>query len=279
LSGIAIGYTVQGLFTIISVEKTVPPVHISTIGKYTALEAIRTRVPATALLTLAVLLGASPFIRELAVTETARFQIGFYAAAARFCAVFITGLYVLASISREFSDKGLEVLLALDVPRSHYICGKLAGFMLTACAIAVLLSLPLWVLAPAGAAMMWTISLTMELALVTVLSLFCIVTFSQLLPAAGFVAAFYLLARSVTAMRLMGANPVAGQDTLSQQVSRVLVDGLGYLLPALDRWTDTAWLVNAAPEASVLLAIVAQGAIYIGLLAAATLFDFYRRSL
>lgn len=253
--------------------------HINTICRYTALEAIRTRVPATALLTLAVLLGTSLFIRELAVTETTRFQIGFYATAARLCAVFIASLYVLASISREFSDKGLEVLLALDVPRSHYICGKLAGFMLTACAIAVVLSLPLWVLAPAAAAGMWTVSLAIELALVTALSLFCIVTFTQLLPAAGFVAAFYLLARSVTAMRLMGSNPVTGQDTLSQQFTRGLVDGLGYLMPALDRWTDTAWLVNAAPEASVLLGIGVQGAIYIALLAAATLFDFYRRSL
>lgn len=253
--------------------------HINTICRYTALEAIRTRVPATALLTLAVLLGASLFIRELAVTETTRFQIGFYATAARLCAVFIASLYVLASISREFSDKGLEVLLALDVPRSHYICGKLAGFMLTACAIAIVLSLPLWVLAPAAAAGMWTVSLAIELALVTALSLFCIVTFTQLLPAAGFVAAFYLLARSVTAMRLMSGNPVAGQDTLSHQVSRGLVDGLGYLMPALDRWTDTAWLVNAAPDPAVLLTIVAQGTIYTGLLAAATLFDFYRRSL
>ncbi len=253
--------------------------HINTICRYTALEAIRTRVPATALLTLAVLLGASLFIRELAVTETTRFQIGFYAAAARLCAVFIVCLYVLASISREFSDKGLEVLLALDVPRSHYIFGKLAGFMLTACAIAVVLSLPLWVLAPAAAAGMWTVSLAIELALVTALSLFCIVTFTQLLPAAGFVAAFYLLARSVTAMRLMGGNPVAGQDTLSHQVSRGLVESLGYLMPALDRWTDTAWLVNAAPDASVLLGIGIQGAIYIALLVAATLFDFYRRSL
>jgi ABC-type Na+ efflux pump permease subunit len=254
-------------------------VHITTIGKYTALEAIRTRVPATALLTLALLFLASLFIRELAVTETARFQTGFYAAAARLCAVFITCLYVLASISREFSDKGLEVLLALDVPRSHYICGKLAGFMLTACAIAVLLSLPLWVLAPTGAAVLWTFSLAVELALMSALSLFCIVTFSQLLPAAGFVAAFYLLARSVTAMRLMSDNPVAGQGTLSQQVTQGFVEGLGYLIPALDRWTETAWLVNAAPDSSVLFAILAQGVIYTGLLAAATLFDFYRRSL
>lgn len=253
--------------------------HITTIGKYTALEAVRTRVPATAVLTLVILLGASLFVRELAVTETTRFQIGFYATAARLCAVFMASMYVLASITREFNDKGLEVLLALDVPRSHYICGKLAGFMLTALAIAVILALPLWALAPAAGVWLWTASLAVELALMAVLALFCIVTFNQLLPAAGFVAAFYLLARSLTAMRLMSANPVAGQDTLSHHVTGALVEGLGYLMPALDRWTDAAWLVNAAPEPTALLAIAAQGAIYMALLTAATLFDFHRRSL
>jgi len=254
-------------------------VHITTIGRYTALEALRTRVPATTLLTLCLLLGASLFIRELAVTESARFQTGFYAAAARLCAVFITSLYVLASITREFNDKGLEVLLALDLPRSHYICGKLAGFTLTAFGVAALLSLPLWLLAPAPAALLWTLSLAVELAVVAALSLFCIITFSQLLPAAGFVAAFYLLARSITAMRLMGENPVAGQDTLSQQVSGMLVDGLAFLLPALDGWTQTAWLTDTPPSAEMLFAILAQGTIYITLLTAAALFDFHRRSL
>ena len=133
--------------------------HITTIGKYTALEALRTRVPATALLTLVLLLCASLFVRELAVTEAPRFQITFYAAAARLCAVFLTSVYVLASISREFNDKGLEVVLALDVPRAHYICGKLAGFMLAAILIAAVVSLPLWLLAPSVAASMWTVSL------------------------------------------------------------------------------------------------------------------------
>lgn len=271
--GITIGYTVP------SVEKSVPLVHITTIGKYTAIEAVRTRVPVMALLVLAALLGASFFIRELAVTETIRFQTGFYATAARLCAVFLVSLYVLASITREFNDKGLDVLLALDVPRAHYICGKLAGFMLTALVVAVIVSLPLWALAPTAAAWMWTASLFVELALVVALSLFCIVTFNQLLPAAGFVAAFYLLARSLTAMRLMSAHPVAGEDTLSHQVTGLFVESLAYVMPALDRWTETAWLVNAAPEAGVLLVIAVQGAIYLALLTAATLFDFHRRSL
>lgn len=253
--------------------------HITTIGRYTALEAIRTRLPLTVLLVLAVLFGASLFIRELAVTESSRFQLGLYAAAARLCAVFMASLYVLASISREFHDKGLEVLLALDVPRSHYICGKLAGFMLVALFIGVLFSLPVWMLSTTPAALAWTLSLAVELSLIVALSLFCIVTFSHLLPAAGFVAAFYLLARSMTALRLMSAHPVSAPDTLSHQVTGAMVEGLGYLMPALDRWTETGWLVNAAPEATVLPAIFMQGCIYTALLAAATLFDFYRRSL
>lgn len=253
--------------------------HITTIGKYTALEALRTRAPGTALLALLLLVCASLFIRELAVFEAMRFQTGFYAAAARLVAVFLTGVYVLASMTREFNDKGLEVVLALDVPRTHYICGKLAGFILVAVFIAAILSLPLWVLAPAGAACSWTVSLMIELALITALSLFCVVTFNQLLPAAGFVAAFYLLARSITAMRLMGAHPITGEGSPSQQFTAALVEALGYLLPSLDQWTATAWLLDAPPEPVQLPGIFLQGLIYLVLLAAATLFDFHRRSL
>jgi ABC-type transport system involved in multi-copper enzyme maturation permease subunit len=253
--------------------------HITAIGKYTALEALRTRVPGTALLALVLLVCASLFIRELAVFEAMRFQTGFYAAAARLVAVFLTSVYVLASITREFNDKGLEVVLALDVPRTHYICGKLAGFMVVAMFIAVVMSLPLWILAPAGAACTWTASLMIELALIAALSLFCVVTFSQLLPAAGFVAAFYLLARCITAMRLMGAHPISGEDTPSQQFASALVEGLGYLLPALDQWTATSWLVDSPPEPVQLLGIFLQGMVYLTLLTAAALFDFHRRSL
>ena len=71
---------------------------------------------------------ASFFVEQIAITESARFQTGFYAAAARFAAVFIVALHVLASVAREFDDKGLDMLLALDLPRSHYVLGKLAGF-------------------------------------------------------------------------------------------------------------------------------------------------------
>jgi len=99
---------------------------IVTIARYTLLEALRTRLPALVLVTLFALLAASFLVESISVTEGARFQSGFYAASMRIACVFIAGLYVLGSVTRELNDKGLDVLLALDLPRSHYILGKLA---------------------------------------------------------------------------------------------------------------------------------------------------------
>jgi len=251
---------------------------IATIARYTLLEASRTRLPLLVLIILLALLAASFFIEALAVTEGARFQAGFYAASMRLACVFIAGLYVLVSVTREFDDKGLDVVLALDLPRSHYVLGKLAGFLAIAVLIAVVASLPLAWFAAAPAVLQWAASLAVELAIVVALALFCIVTFNQLTPAASFVLGFYVLARSLTAIRLMSAHPLSGADTLSHQAIQFVVEFLALIMPALDGWTQTAWLVNQAAPWSAILELAGLSALYIVLLAAATMFDFYRKN-
>jgi ABC-type transport system involved in multi-copper enzyme maturation permease subunit len=251
---------------------------IATIARYTLLEALRTRLPALVFITLLALLAASFFIETISVTEGARLQAGFYAAAMRLACVFIAGLYVLNSITRDFNDKVLDVLLALDLPRSHYVLGKLAGFIAITVLIAAVACLPLTWLAAPQAVMQWAASLALELAIVVALALFCVVTFNQLTPAASFVLAFYLLARSLTAIRLMSAHPITGSDTLSHQAINLLVETLALVMPAFDAWTQTAWLVNQSAPWAVLAQLAAQSALYVTLLVAATLFDFYRKN-
>jgi len=251
---------------------------IATIARYTLLEALRTRLPLLVAGALVALLASSYFIESISVAEGARFQTGFYAASARLACVFIALITVLVSMARESNDKGTEVLLALDLPRSYYLLGKLAGFLAIAALIAVAAAVPLaWLAAPQAVAQ-WAVSLGLELAIVVTLALFCIITFNQLTPAASFVLAFYLLARSLTAIRLMGAHPLAGADTLSHQVIQYLVEILALVMPALDAWTRTAWLVNEPAAWSALLQLAGQSAVYIALLAAAAMFDFYRKN-
>jgi ABC-type transport system involved in multi-copper enzyme maturation permease subunit len=251
---------------------------IATIARYTLLEALRTRLPVLVFIVLLALLAASFFVESISVVEGARLQTGFYAAGARLAAAFIVGICVLVSITRELNEKGLDMALALDLPRSHYILGKLAGFIAMAALVAIAASLPLVWLAEPQAALQWAASLGLELAIVAALALFCIVTFNQLTPAASFVLAFYLLARALTAIRLMGANPIAGAETFSHEIMQYLVEALALVMPALDAWTQTAWLVNGHAPWTVMLQLAGQSALYIVLLAAATMFDFQRRN-
>lgn len=251
---------------------------IATIARYTLLEAMRTRLPAVAAAALALLLAASFFIHEIAVTESARLQTGFYAAGARFAVVFIAALYTLASTARELNDRVLEGLLACDLPRAHYILGKTAGFIAVGALLALAASLPLVWLAQPHAALQWGVSLAFESGVIVVLALFCMITFGQLTAAAGFVFAFYLLARALTAIRLMGAQPLSGADALSHQAMALLAEGLALVMPAFDRWTQTAWLVNEPAAWGELAALMLQGSVYLVLLGAAATFDFYRKN-
>ncbi len=251
---------------------------ITTIARYTLLEALRTRLPALVLAAIVLLAAAGYFVQEIAVTESARLQTGFYAATMRLTAVFMAGLYVLSSVARDFNDKGIDVVLALDLPRSHYILGKLAGFLAIGVLLAAAVSLPLTLLATPAAAVQWGTSLALELAIVVALSLFCIVTFSQLMPAASFMLAFYLLARALTAIRLMSAHPLVDADSLSHQFMGMMVDGVALIVPALETWTRTAWLVNQQAPWTEIGTLAGQTLVYVTLLAAATIFDFYRKN-
>jgi ABC-type transport system involved in multi-copper enzyme maturation permease subunit len=251
---------------------------IATIGRYTVLEALRTRLPALTAVSIGLIFVASFFVREISITESARLQTSFYAGIARFAMFFLAALHVIASISREFHEKGLDMALALDLPRSHYVLGKLAGFLAIAAALAVAAGIPLLNLAGWEAAAQWSLSLALELAIVASLSLFCVVTFASLMPAASFVLAFYVLARTLTAVRLIGGNPVSGADALSHQVMRGLVEALALVVPPLDRWTRTEWLVDQTGSWTALAAIAGHTLVFGIVITAAAVFDMHRRN-
>jgi hypothetical protein len=57
-----------------------------------------------------------------------------------------------------------------------------------------------------------------------------------------------------------------------------MVETLALVVPALDAWTQTAWLVNGPAGWSATGPLLGFGALYVVLLAAATMFDFYRKN-
>ena len=247
------------------------------IARFTLLEAFRNRLFWLLVVILAGAVSLSEFMGALAITESVQVRATFLGALLRVSAVIVVSLFVIASGARELNDKGTEFVLSLAIPRSSYYLGKLLGFSLFAFLTAGLFSLVLLPYAPAVQVLYWAASLGCELLIVTAFGLLCLVTFRQITLALSAVLAFYVLSRSIAAIQLIGVGPLADPTSLTQRFMSGLVDAIAFLLPSLDRFTPSDWLVYHTAGWHELGFIAGQTAVYGLLLCAAALFDLYRR--
>lgn len=252
---------------------------MSTIARFSLLETRRTRLPWIWAAVVAAIVAASLFVHQIAITESDRLQWTFYAAGVRLAGVLTLALYITSSMLRELNEKGLDMLLALDVPRGAYVAGKLAAFCAIALAMALLAAIPLAASRPLFVAAAWGASYACELAIVGAFALFCALSFAHLVPAALLTVGFYLLARSIDALRLMAESALLGEMTPARSLFELGLEALALLLPALGRFTATEWVAAAHVDGGVLATIALQSAIYVALLFGACLFDFERREL
>ena len=249
-----------------------------TIARYTLLEALRNRLLWLLIGAALGAVGLAGFLHELALTESHALQAALLGAVLRLAAVFLIATFVITSMVREANDKGLELLLALPLPRGTYLAGKLAGFGALAIVPALLFGALALALAPAGQAALWALSLLCECWIVAAFSVLCVLTLQQVLPALAAALAFYLMARAIGPLLLIGQAGGTATD-LGQHVLGGAMQVLGLLLPHLDGFTRSDWLVYHGGTGADLLAIAVQTALYVGLMAAAGLFDLYRKQI
>jgi hypothetical protein len=67
--------------------------------------------------------------------------------------------------------------------------------------------------------------------------------------------------------------------SLSQQFFNSVLDMIASLLPRLDQFTRTEWLVYHTPVWPMLSMLLAQSAIFLALLVGVSLFDLYRKNI
>jgi len=248
------------------------------IARITLLEAVRSRL---AWLIGAVLLGSlaiAGFLQQVAVIEAHEIQAAIIAALLRACAVFFVVLFMVTSVVRDANDKFFELVLSQAMPRANYLFGKFLGVAAAAAAIAVAFSLPVALFVPLARVPAWTLSLFGELLIMVAVSLFCVLTFTNVVTALSAAAGFYLLARSIDALQIIAATS-SETVALAPRLADWFMQGLALLMPRLDQMTQTGWLIDAVPDAGALVRVLAQTVIYVVLILAAALFDLYRQEL
>ena len=248
------------------------------VARYAAIEALRSGLPWVALACIVAVTALAFFLARVAITEGGALQASVAASLLRVFAVFILATHVVASTTREAADKGLELALALPISRPSYYLGKLLGMGAVAVLLALAFALPLLVFAKPADVAAWMLSLAVEATLVAAAALLFASALTHTLAALAATLGLYLLARAMSAVQAIASGPLASESTAGD-AAREVVNAVALLLPRLDTATRSDWLLYGAPPAGETALIVAGMAVYVGLLAAAGLFDFSRRNL
>lgn len=249
------------------------------VARYTALEALRGRYGWLLLLITLAGFGLATFSGQLAITETRQIQAALTAATVRLAAVLLLAMFIVTSMAREFSDKTVELMLSLPLPRAGYFAGKLAGYSLVAVVTALPLTALIALFSSFPQSLYWGASLALELLIVCAASLTFAYSLGQMTTALSAVVGFYVLSRSIAAIQLMAHSPLDTPETPAQGVLDALVGGLAYLLPDLARFTRSDWLIYAPPAWGEMAALAGQSLVYLLLLSTVALFDLYRKNL
>ena len=251
---------------------------VATFSAYTIREMINNRLLILVVIFAFLGIGIAGFVAEVAITEHKSVQLALIAASYRFCAVFVMMVFVVSTIVREFNDKCLELYLSMPVSRMIFFSGKVIGFILCGSILALIFSVCLMFFSEPGQVLIWWISLTLELAIVSVFAFFAVLTFNQQITASVFITFFfYILSRLTDAIELVSTSPILA-ETLGNNIIEFMLSGLELILPKLSSFTQTDWLVYGG-GLDDLQGLAVSTVIYCLLIGAMAMWDFIRKNI
>ncbi|MGE3474397.1 MAG: hypothetical protein AB7H70_01185 [Rhodospirillaceae bacterium] len=238
-----------------------------------ALTALRNRLFAGLLLALIGATGISIFLGGTALIEQAQAVVVFAAGAGRI--VLVAGLVVFVAfhVQSMIETREVEGILARALTRGRFVLGYWLGFGLVTCVFVAGLAATLWIVAPVpGGVPVWAFSLLLECLIVVAVAIFSGLMLERATSCVIFSLGFYALSRLMGLfLGIRDFMPGAREARASDYV----VDVLALIIPRLDLFAQTGWLVYG--QNGQLLWPFAQGLVFLGLVLAASIFDLTRR--
>lgn len=223
--------------------------------------------------------GIAAFIGSTAVIEQQPMALSYSAGSIRMIMVLGMILFICFHLRRMFEHKEIDVLFSRPLSRTRTVLGLAAGFAIPALLLPLFSTLLIALLytPPLPALVSWAISILLELWLVTAFAL----TVSLILPNAVLsvlaTLAFYCFSRLMGFLLYILDKPGAFTGDLLKTLSNGTVSITGLLIPRLDLFSKTEWLVYSPPSIDHLLFLLAQSAIYITLLLTMGMLDVNRK--
>ncbi|MCC7167427.1 MAG: hypothetical protein IT565_07635 [Rhodospirillales bacterium] len=233
---------------------------------------------------LVVLLGdlISGYLGRSAFAEGQAMTLAFAGTAARLALVFGLLVFVAYHVRRLAESREIETMLTRPIGREGFVLAYGGGLAV----VTVLLVLPLVVLLALffrpglEGLLAWGLSLLLEGLVVMALALFAALALESAIAAVMTGGAIYVLARLMPAfVDIANARThVGAEETAFDIFARTAINLLSILMPRLDLFSQTGWLVHGLPaDGAALRPVLVQAAIYLPLLFLAAMFDLRRK--
>lgn len=239
------------------------------------LTALRDRLFAALAVLLIAAAALSLFLGEAALVEKRAAAVAFAGASARLILVLGLLVFVTFHVQRLFESRELEALLARPISRERVVLALWAGFATLAVLLTLAVGGALALLAPSvpGAAA-FTLSLGLEGLLVCALALFAALTLERAVVSVLAAAGIYVMGRLAGFFVAIAASRAGSDGPM-----RWALEAIAAVMPRLDLFSQTAWLVHGPAAGSGWSVMLLQGAIYLPLLLAAAMLDLRRKRL
>lgn len=246
---------------------------------YVFLTAVRDRLFVGLFAGMIAVAMLSLFLGGTSLVENAQASAVFAAAASRVLLVIGLVVFVCFHLRQAFDAKEIDLLLSRPVSRSGVVLAYWLGFAL----IAFLLTLSASaVVAVLGIANMegygvWGISLLLELLVMVSLALFTGFMLKSAVSSVLTCLGFYVLARMAGLFVMTSESGLLFRDEAVNHLLEYTMKGVSVLMPRLDLFSQSEWLVYGTDQEGVLMLCLIQAAIYVPLLLLATVVDFKRK--
>jgi ABC-type transport system involved in multi-copper enzyme maturation permease subunit len=220
----------------------------------------------------------SAFIGGTAVIEKREMMTAYIAVSTRLILVAGLVLFSCFHINRALDSREVDIIMSRPISRTNFIFGYVLSLVLVAAIAVVIGSLIVFGVArPEATALgLWAFSLFLECTVMVTAALFFVLVLRS--AVAGMLAClgFYVLARMIGLLTGIAVTTGGDQGWWIILSARAM-ELLAVMMPRLDLFTQTRWLVYGIGDEVGWFSILAQGTVYVSLLTAAAVFDFRRR--
>ena len=247
--------------------------------RYVLLTAIRDRLFIGLLLGILAAAYISGVLGSTAMLEPEQMTLAFTAASSRVIIMIGIIVFIGFHMRNAFDAREIDVLLSRPISRTSLVLSYWVGFSV----VATLLVLPTIILiALLGTLnhtgfMLWSVSLLLESWLVVSVALFASLTIKSGVGTVLASLAIYTLSRMMGFFLATTSTGGLFKETSINIGTKWLMEGVASIVPRLDFYAKSNWLIYGAKSYEDLYLFLIQSAIFIPLLIIASVMDFKRK--